>query len=85
MRDTVDVSVNGKTVSVPEGSTISAAVALSGAVACRTSTTGQLRGPLCGMGICFECRVSVNGIEHVRGCQVLCEPGMDVRTTAGAA
>lgn len=85
MRDTIDLSVNGKTVRVPEGSTISAAVALAGASACRTSATGEPRGPLCGMGICFECRVSVNGIEHVRSCQVLCEPGMDVRTTAGAS
>ena len=85
MRDTVDVSVNGKTVRVPEGSMVSAAVALSGAAACRSSATGEPRGPLCGMGICFECRVTVNEIDHVRGCQVLCEPGMDVRTTAGAA
>ena len=85
MRDTIDLSVNGKIVRVPEGSTISAAVVLSGAAVCRTSATGEPRGPLCGMGICFECRVSVNGIEHVRSCQVLCEPGMDVRTTAGAS
>ena len=85
MRETIEVWVNGKAVRVPEGSTISAAVALAGAAACRTSATGEPRGPLCGMGICFECRVSVNGIEHVRSCQVLCKPGMDVRTTAGAA
>lgn len=85
MGDTVDVSVNGKTVCVPEGSTIASAVALAGAAAFRSSATGEPRGPLCGMGICFECRVTVNGIGHVRSCQVLCESGMDVRTTAGAA
>lgn len=84
MPDPIDLSVNGKIVRVPEGSTISAAVALAGVATCRTSAGGEPRGPLCGMGICFECRVTVNGIEHVRGCQVLCEPGMDVRTTAGA-
>jgi sarcosine oxidase subunit alpha len=32
------------------------------------------------MGICFECRVTVNGRAHVRSCQVLCEAGMEVQT-----
>ena len=47
---------------------------------CRTSVSGKPRGPLCGMGICFECRVTINGISHCRSCQILCEPGMDVST-----
>ena len=37
---------------------------------CRTSVTGEPRGPLCGMGICFECRTTVDGREHVRSCQL---------------
>jgi D-hydroxyproline dehydrogenase subunit gamma len=32
------------------------------------------------MVICFECRVVIDGIPHCRGCQILCEPGMDVRS-----
>jgi sarcosine oxidase subunit alpha len=44
------------------------------------SVTGEPRAPLCGMGICFECRATINGFAHRRSCQVLCEPGMDVRT-----
>jgi len=32
------------------------------------------------MGICFECRVTVDGRPHVRSCQVVCRPGMEVRT-----
>lgn len=83
--ENIELLVNGKTVRVAAGTTISTAVVLSGSAVCRTSPTGELRGPLCGMGICFECRVTVNGIEHVRSCQVLCEPGMNVWTTAGVA
>jgi sarcosine oxidase subunit alpha len=79
MPDLLDVKVNGQSVSVPHGSTVAVAVALAGA-SCRTSVTGEPRGPLCGMGICFECRVSINGEKHCRSCQTVCEPGMDVKT-----
>ena len=79
MPDAVTLTVNHATVSVPVGSTVAVAVAVAG-VPCRTSVTGQPRGPLCGMGICFECRVSIDGESHVRSCQTLCKPGMDVRT-----
>jgi len=85
MHSDIELSVNGRPVRVPAGSMISAAVAIAGIAAFRASVTGEPRGPLCGMGICFECRVKVNGIEHVRSCQAVCEPGMDVWTTGGAA
>ena len=76
------VTVNGKPVTVPEGALVSTAVALAGLGSFRRSVTGEPRGPLCGMGICFECRVTVNGRAHVRSCQVPCEPDMEVRTDA---
>lgn len=79
MPSQVTLRVNGSTVSVPAGATVAVAVALAEAV-CRMSVTGEPRGPLCGMGICFECRVSINGRLHCRSCQTVCEPGMDVRT-----
>jgi D-hydroxyproline dehydrogenase subunit gamma len=75
----VIVHVNGRPVSVPPGATVAAAMVMSGQP-CRTSITGQRRGPLCGMGICFECRATINGVPHLRSCQLLCEPDMDVRT-----
>ena len=83
MRDsasgTVTLSVNGLPVSVAAGATVAVAVAIAGQP-CRRSVSGEPRGPLCGMGICFECRVSINGTLHCRSCQILCEPGMEVRT-----
>lgn len=74
------LSVNGKSVEVPDGAMVAAAVAIAGVTAFRRSVTGEARAPLCGMGICFECRVTVNGRAHVRSCQVPCQPGMEVRT-----
>ena len=41
----------------------------------RRSVTGQPRGPLCGMGICMECCVTINGRPHCRSCQTLCRKG----------
>jgi D-hydroxyproline dehydrogenase subunit gamma len=75
----VTLTVNGAPVTVVAGATIAVAVAIAGQT-CRTSVTGEPRGPLCGMGICFECRVSVNGTPHCRSCQILCESGMEVKT-----
>jgi len=75
----VALTVNGSRVSVPFGTTVAVAVAVAGQV-CRTSVSGEPRGPLCGMGICFECRVSINGRRHCRSCQIVCEPGMEVET-----
>jgi aerobic-type carbon monoxide dehydrogenase small subunit (CoxS/CutS family) len=79
MSEQLSISVNGKAVAVPIGSTVAIAVALAGC-ACRRSVTGEPRSTLCGMGICFECRVTIDGVPHRRGCLILCEPGMDVMT-----
>jgi hypothetical protein len=73
------VTVNGAPIVVRSATTVAVAMAMAGQ-ACRTSVSGEPRGPLCGMGICFECRVSVNKKPHRLGCQILCEPGMDVKT-----
>ena len=80
MPETVTLTVNGTQVIVPKGATVSAAIALAGVVRFRRSITGEPRAPLCGMGICFECRVVLDGRLHVRSCQVVCRDGMEVRT-----
>jgi D-hydroxyproline dehydrogenase subunit gamma len=82
MPDRVRLSVNGKAVELPAGAMVSAAVAISGASRFRRSVTGQPRAPLCGMGICYECRVTINGRAHAKSCQIPCEPGMEVETDA---
>lgn len=80
MPDRVKLSVNGRAVTVPAGAMVSTAIALAGVAAFRTSVSGQPRGPLCGMGICFECRVTIDGRAHCRSCQTVCAEGMEVRT-----
>lgn len=80
MPETVTLIVNGVSVAMPVGSMVSAAVLKTGVQTFRRSATGEPRGPLCGIGICFECRVTIDGQAHCRSCQTVCENGMDVRT-----
>ena len=76
----VTLTINGRELSVPAGNMVSAAIVIAGHAGFRTSVSGELRGPLCGMGICFECRVTVDGEQHIRACQrTVCE-GMEVST-----
>jgi sarcosine oxidase subunit alpha len=77
--ESLTLLVNGAPVSVPPGSTVAAAILSAGVWRFRRSVHGEPRSALCGMGICFECRVEINGRPHARSCQVLCEFGMDVR------
>jgi sarcosine oxidase subunit alpha len=80
---TIKVRVNGTEVSVPLGATVATAVYSSFGVEpprFRRSVSGEPRGPLCGMGICYECRVTIDGRAHEKSCQILCVEGMDVKT-----
>ena len=76
----VKLTVNGKTIEVADGTTVATAVYLSGAAFFRRSEAGQPRAPLCGMGICFECRVTIDGRPHQRSCLLSCRQGMEVKT-----
>lgn len=73
----VMVLVNGRPVAVPRGASVAVAVLLAGR-ACRTSVTGEPRAPLCGMGTCFECRVTIDGQAQRRSCQTICRPNMEI-------
>lgn len=75
----ISLSVNGAFLSVAVGTSVAAAILIADTHT-RTSVSGEPRAPLCGMGICFECRATINGIAHRRSCQILCEQGMEVRT-----
>jgi sarcosine oxidase subunit alpha len=84
MRRTVRIQVNGEAHDVDAGCTLAAALLNLDVSDMRRSLGGESRSALCGMGVCFECRVTVNGDAHVRACMTRVAPGMDVRTGKGA-
>jgi hypothetical protein len=81
MTDAIAIVVDGRALEVGPGTLVAAAVELAqpgrGA---RVSPGGARRQPLCGMGVCGECRVTVDGRAHRLGCQTLCAPGMEILT-----
>lgn len=76
----IRLRINGVPRTVRPGDTVAAAVLAAGHAFLRHSVTGEPRSALCGMGICFECRLRVDGVAHVRSCQTLCREGMEVST-----
>ena len=76
----IDVRIDGRAVCVPPGTLVAAALELDRAGAgTRRAPRGQHRQAFCGMGVCGECRVVIDGRAHRLGCQVACAPGMEIR------
>ncbi len=73
-----EIVVDGEPVPADEGQTVAAALFNAGLAAVRISVSGEPRGPLCAMGICFECRVTIDGEPGRRACLTACRPGMRV-------
>ncbi|TCV97660.1 sarcosine oxidase subunit alpha [Luteibacter rhizovicinus] len=71
--------VDDQPVDVPAGASVAAAIATLG-ISFRRSVSGQWRAPLCGMGVCFECRVRIDGIAQQRACMCPVHDGMRVST-----
>ncbi|MGH7649436.1 MAG: (2Fe-2S)-binding protein, partial [Gemmatimonadaceae bacterium] len=84
MSGTVTISVDGRAISAPEGATLASVLMGAGVTRFRTSVSGEPRGPVCGMGVCFECRVTVDGRPHQRSCLIPCADGMRVETLPNA-
>lgn len=80
MPDECRLRVDGRELVVPADVSVVAALITAGVVAVRRSVTGELRGPLCGMGVCQECRVTIDGAAHRRACMETVRPGMDIQT-----
>jgi sarcosine oxidase subunit alpha len=81
--DTIEIVADGKPIRAERGSTLASALLNAQHHAFRRSVSGEPRSPLCGMGICYECRVTVDGVAHQRACMIVVEPGMRVDTEAG--
>jgi sarcosine oxidase subunit alpha len=74
------INLDCKAVSFQEGTTVAAAILNAGVTSFRVSVNGEPRAPICGMGICYECRVTIDGVPHQRSCMFLCADGMEVQT-----
>jgi sarcosine oxidase subunit alpha len=79
----VAIRVNGKPVEACCGETLFAALLAAGVRTLRhsfRSPTKTARGGFCGMGVCQECRVTVDGRPDQRACMTEVRAGMEVLT-----
>ncbi|RQO81530.1 (2Fe-2S)-binding protein [Acidovorax sp. FJL06] len=81
---TVQITVDGIPRQAPAGTSVAAALAQQPPGNARTSVTGEARTPLCGMGVCHECRVRIQGRIRL-ACQTMCTEGLQIHTDAGTA
>jgi hypothetical protein len=83
--EAVRFTVDGDPVAGVRGQTIAGALLASGTLAWRTTASaGRSRGVFCGIGVCFDCTVTVNGLPDVRACQRRAVKGDVVETGPGA-
>ena len=76
----VKLQINGREVSVPEGSSVWSAMAVSGDTTTRlASVTEQKRSAYCAMGVCFECLVEIDGLPNCQACLTEVREGMAVK------
>ncbi len=77
----VQITINDKPVFAYEGELVSTALTAEGIqIFHRKHKTGKPSGIYCGMGICYECLVTINGVPNTRACQTTIENGMIILT-----
>jgi hypothetical protein len=72
---------DGRPVAFTPGQTIGAALWAAGVRSWRvTRREGRPRGLFCGIGVCFDCLVTVDDRPDERACVTPARPGLDVRS-----
>ena len=68
----------GETFTGIDGDSIASAMVRNAHLICRKNESGDGRGIFCGMGVCHECAVEVDGIEGVLSCMTALKEGQEI-------
>ncbi|MDQ7802962.1 (2Fe-2S)-binding protein [Amycolatopsis sp. A133] len=74
------LTVDGETVTGVAGQTVAGVLLAAGRLSWRTTRSGAPRGVFCGIGACFDCLLTVNGVADVRACRRRAADGDEIRT-----
>ncbi len=74
----IEFYVNGNPISAYQGETMHAALLASGFLQLRKSKKDYPRGVFCGMGVCYDCLITVNGMPNQRACMTVVSEGAKV-------
>lgn len=73
----------GRAVRANEGQSVAAALLAAGERCLRIDEAGNPKGAVCGIGFCWECRCSIDGVPDTRACMTEARPGMVVKRQVG--
>jgi aerobic-type carbon monoxide dehydrogenase small subunit (CoxS/CutS family) len=79
-RQPVTVLVDGEPLPAFAGESVATVLLAHGRRTFRHTGQGAPRSLFCGMGICFDCLVTVDGVENVRACMTPVAEGMVIAT-----
>ena len=83
-REEIEITVDGKVVKAIDGEPIASALLAAGITTFRrTSKKGEPRGYFCGIGLCTDCMMVVDGRSNVRTCVTPVKKDMQVQTQVG--
>lgn len=81
----IRVILNGVSLTSHEGQSVGALLLENGQRATRTTRqNARPRAMFCGIGICFDCLITINGITNQRACVTTVEEGMTIQTQQGS-
>jgi D-hydroxyproline dehydrogenase subunit gamma len=81
----LELTLDGRTVEAFAGETVAGVLFAEDVAATRRTRGGAPRGVYCGMGVCFDCLVVVDGIPNTRACMTWVAPGMRIERQDGLA
>ncbi|MEO6531226.1 MAG: (2Fe-2S)-binding protein [Specibacter sp.] len=80
----ITLTLDGAPIVAEPGQTVGAALTAAGLTSWRsTAKKGRPRGLFCGIGICFDCLVTADGVPNQRACITPAREGMEVQTNCG--
>ncbi len=80
-KEKIMIEVNGREVDAFKGETVLAALLAAGFKQLKKNPVNHTpRGALCGMGVCFECTVTIDGVPNIRACMTEVQEGMKIAT-----
>lgn len=80
------LSFDGAPVPVRPGQSVGAALVGAGIRSWRTTRkNGRARGLFCGIGICYDCLITIDGVPNQRACLTQARPGMQVSSQSEEA
>ena len=81
----IEFTFDGEKIDAITGQSVAAALLAANQRTLRkTRFNNNDRGVFCGIGVCFDCLVVIDGIANQRACLIEAKPGMRVQTQVGS-